>query len=147
MKYFIYCDGAIKDGNPGGWGVGGWLIKDEGGTVLEKGARDCGRGPTITNNVAEYTAVLAGLEKLIEFGYWGKDVEIVVRTDSQLVVRQLNGDYGVYAPTLAALNADVEKLVLDLRKIGTSVRFEWIPREQNTEADEMSRTLYPKETT
>ncbi|HEX5038434.1 MAG TPA: ribonuclease HI family protein [bacterium] len=124
-KYFLYTDGAAR-GNPGPAGAGAFICTGDGKTVAEIAEY---LGET-TNNVAEYKGLIYGLEKLIELG--AKDVEI--RADSELMVRQLNGQYKVKHPNLIPLYREALDL---LRKI-PSFKIMHIRREQNAEADRLS---------
>src|SRR5205809_811694 len=82
----LMVDGAAR-GNPGEAGCGA-VIVDESGAVIKEVSRYLGR---TTNNVAEYEALLLGLEALIDSG----KKAIRIQSDSQLLVRQLNGEYRV----------------------------------------------------
>ena len=136
--YIVYTDGAVEPVNPGGHGVGGWVIK-ENDEILSKGVLDLGQDPTMTNNRAEYCAVYGALKDMIHRGFVGKP--IMLMTDSQLVVNQLNDKWGCRAPHLRTWRDMIWKLTESF----SDVSFHWIPREQNQEADEMSRSLYPRE--
>lgn len=124
-KFFLYTDGAAR-GNPGPAGAGAYICTPDGKAVAEIAEY---LGET-TNNVAEYKGLLYGLEKLIELG--AQDVEI--RADSELMVRQLNGQYKVKHPNLIPLYREALDL---LRKI-PSFKIMHIRREQNAEADRLS---------
>jgi len=124
-KFFLYTDGAAR-GNPGPAGAGAFICMGDGKAVAEIAEY---LGET-TNNVAEYKGLLFGLEKLIELG--ARDVEI--RADSELMVRQLNGQYKVKHPNLIPLYREALEL---LRKI-PSFKIIHVRREQNKEADRLS---------
>jgi len=85
-----------------------------------------------TNNVAEYVGVICALEWLVRHGYTG---EVHIRGDSQLVQRQFTGEYQVRAEHLRPYHDRLMQLVASFR----AVRFEWVPREQNSRADELSK--------
>ena len=102
------------------------VIGPDGNLVAERGE---GIG-VATNNVAEYRAALEGLRLAREFGA----EEVLVRSDSRLLVEQLSGRFRVKNPTLIRLHGEVRSLVADL----TSVRFEHVPREFNKEADRLA---------
>jgi ribonuclease HI len=121
----VYCDGAAR-GNPGPAGAGALLIAAD-GTVVDEIAR--GLGET-TNNVAEYTAAILGLERASELGA----DEVTLRSDSQLLVNQLTGRYRVRTEHLVPLH----RRVRDLAQRFSRVRFEHIPRERNGEADRLA---------
>ena len=124
-KYFLYTDGAAR-GNPGPAGAGAYICTEKGEAVAEIAEY---LGET-TNNVAEYKGLLYGLEKLVELG--AKEVEI--RADSELMVKQLNGEYRVKHPNLIPLYREAQAL---LRKI-PSVTIKHVRREQNLDADRLS---------
>lgn len=134
----IHCDGAIKGGNPGGWGVGGYVVKviDKETVKIEKGTIDLGKAPYMTNNMAEYAAVLAALFRVKRMNL--TDKPIVVKSDSMLVVQHLSGRWNCNVPHLQALKAEIMEIVKSFKQI----EFQWVPREQNTEADEVSKSLY-----
>jgi ribonuclease HI len=121
----IHTDGAAR-GNPGPAGAGAF-IQDEQGAVVSEDCRYLGEA---TNNVAEYEALLLGLERARELG--ARQLEI--RTDSQLVVRQLTGQYRVRNPVLQRLHARVRQLADEFE----SVAYRHVPREQNGEADRLA---------
>jgi ribonuclease HI len=122
MRVTVHVDGGSR-GNPGPAAVAAVLTDGE-GIVLDEAARTIGRA---TNNVAEYRAVLLGVERAKALG--ATEVEIV--NDSQLIERQLQGAYKVK-------HADMRPLYLDamaaLRELESwSIRS--VPREQNADAD------------
>lgn len=94
MKAFLYTDGASR-GNPGDAGIGAVLM-DENGTVLDQISEYIGK---TTNNVAEYTALIRGLELANQHGV----SELVWCSDSELIVRQWTGIYRVKDLTLQKL--------------------------------------------
>ena len=124
-KAIIYVDGAAR-GNPGPAAIGA-IIKDERGKPHAHISQRIG---TTTNNQAEYRAVIAALEKAIGLG--ARHVE--VRSDSELVVRQITGKYRVKKATLKPLFQQVKQLQNSLE--GFTITH--IPREQNTEADNLA---------
>lgn len=125
MKLVIHIDGGAR-GNPGPAGVGVVIHDDRGRPLLEAGYFL----GTTTNNQAEYTALIRGLDESLARG--GR--EIVVHSDSELLVRQINGDYRVK-------NAGLAKLFNEVRS--RLDRFErWtvrhVRREANQRADELA---------
>jgi ribonuclease HI len=118
----LYADGACR-GNPGPAGSGAALVNEEGHVVAEA-VRYLGHG---TNNVAEYTALIIGLEEALKH-----DVEeLDVRMDSKLVVEQMNGKWKVRDAKLRPLAVRAGELVARFAK----VRIRHIPRDQNAIAD------------
>lgn len=137
-KIAVYFDGLCEPVNPGGIATYGFAIYVDGRLVhSEGGFIGAGYlGDDVTNNVAEYTALIKALEWLLENGYSGG--ELVVRGDSQLAIRQLKGEYAVRSPRIAPLYRRVVSLLNRFR----DVQFEWVPRQMNREADSMSRRAY-----
>ena len=124
-RVVIHADGASL-GNPGPAAIGA-TIKSEQGMVITTVSRGIGR---TTNNQAEYRAVIAALEKAIELE--AKQVDIKV--DSQLVARQISGQYRVKNAALKPLHQQVKQLLSLLE--GFTITH--IPRQQNTEADNLA---------
>ncbi len=124
-KVCVYSDGASR-GNPGPAGAGA-VITDITGNVLRRLGRFLGAQ---TNNIAEYQGVLLGLSHALA----GGAREVVLRADSELAIRQLQGRYQVKNAGLKPLFAEVQGL---LRRFD-EVTLEHIRREQNKDADEMS---------
>lgn len=120
-----YIDGGAR-GNPGpaGYGV---RIEDEDGTVLAEFHSAIG---IATNNVAEYNGLLAALRWAIEHGHR----EVRIRSDSELLVRQMRGEYKVKHPGLQPLYVRARLLVMELDR----VEVEHVRREQNKDADRLS---------
>ena len=123
MKVILNVDGASR-GNPGQASCGA-IIKTEDGAIRELGIY---LGVT-TNNVAEYSGIVAGLEECLSMGA----TEVEVRSDSELCIRQLLGEYKVKSPKLAPLY----RKVLDLSRRFRRFEARHVPREENAEADAM----------
>ena len=121
----IHIDGAAR-GNPGPAGVG-VVILGPAGEVAERLHRGIGEA---TNNVAEYRALLFALERAQILGY--PDIEIY--SDSELLVRQLQGRYQVKHPALKELYAEARDRIRTFRRFG----IQHVPREQNAEADALA---------
>ncbi|HNT60504.1 MAG TPA: ribonuclease HI family protein [Candidatus Bilamarchaeaceae archaeon] len=119
-----YTDGCCL-GNPGPMGAGVVLLED--GKVLAEISRHLGKG---TNNIAEYSAVLIAVEAAKGLGAKG----LTVRSDSKLLVSQLRGEFRVKAPHLRELMGKIWKA-----GDGMALHFEWVPREKNERADELSK--------
>lgn len=122
----IFSDGGAR-GNPGPAATG-VVIKDEQGLTLFKYGRFLG---TTTNNVAEYCAVIDGLERTLEIVQKNGVEQIEVMVDSQLVAQQLSGAFKVKNAKLKPLFLKVKQLELLLPK----VFYHQISRGQNKEAD------------
>ena len=123
MRAFI--DGASR-GNPGPASVG-VVLQDAAGAVIKEHGRTLGRA---TNNVAEYTAFLDALKLAKALGA----TELLVHSDSQLLVRQVSGEYRVKNAALQALKAQAQGLMKSFK----AVRLVHVPREQNKDADRMA---------
>jgi ribonuclease HI len=121
----LYCDGAAR-GNPGPAGAGA-VIVNPAGHIVAKVGKFLGDE---TNNVAEYMGLILGLKRAKAMGI--KELEVLA--DSELVVRQVNGEYAVKAEHLAPLHAEASALLKAFDKI----ELRHIPREENGQADAMS---------
>ena len=124
-RVVIHTDGASA-GNPGPAAIGA-TIKSEQGRLITTISRGIGR---TTNNQAEYRAIIAALEKAIELGAKHVDINL----DSQLVVRQISGEYRVKNAALKPLCQQVKQLLSLLE--GFTITH--IPRQQNKEADNLA---------
>jgi ribonuclease HI len=121
----LYSDGASR-GNPGPAAIGIRVLDPSGEELAAEGHR-IGQA---TNNVAEYRGAIAALEKAREL----RLTEIELRMDSELVVKQIKGEYRVKEPTLADLKREVDRLLAGFR--AWSVRH--IPRAQNADTDQLA---------
>jgi probable phosphoglycerate mutase len=124
MKARLSTDGGAR-GNPGPAAFG-YVLETDDGTVLDARGEAIG---VATNNVAEYRALVAGLEKAAELGL--DEVEVV--SDSELLVKQMRGEYRVKNAALADLNDEASRLA---RRIGR-VTYRAVRREHNTLADSL----------
>ena len=122
----VEADGGSR-GNPGPAGYGA-LVKDAAtGEVLAERSEFLGM---TTNNVAEYSGLIAGLEAAAEL-----DAEVVeVRMDSKLVVEQMAGRWKVKHPNMRPLALRAQELAGMFARIS----YEWIPRARNTAADQLA---------
>jgi ribonuclease HI len=129
-KIIIYTDGGSR-GNPGPSAIGVVFCNEKGG-VLKKYSEFLGEK---TNNEAEYEGVIFALRKFkAVFGNkLAKNTEIEIRTDSELVVKQLNGEYKILEPDIQQLFLAVWNLRFDFQK----VRLKLVPRKKNAEADRL----------
>jgi ribonuclease HI len=124
VKARLSTDGGAR-GNPGPAAYG-YVLEAEDGTVLDARGERIGRA---TNNVAEYRALIAGLEKALELGVTTVDVV----SDSELLVKQMRGEYKIKNEALQDLAAEAEALA---RKLGV-VRYTAVRREHNELADKL----------
>jgi len=129
----LYVDGAARN-NPGPAGAGIVILKDE--AVVDK--QGCYLGSK-TNNQAEYCALLLGLFYIK--GHMDKDDLVLIISDSQLLVRQLKGEYRVKEPHLKPLYALALAMLKDLRYDVAHVL-----REENEQADEQANLAVDKKT-
>jgi len=124
VKGRLFTDGGAR-GNPGPAAYG-YVLEAEDGTVLD--ARGVAIG-VATNNVAEYRALVAGLAKAVELGL----TEVEVVSDSELLVKQMQGEYRVKNEALRELALDADALE---RKLGR-VTYRAVRREHNELADRL----------
>ena len=124
MRAKLWTDGGAR-GNPGPAAFA-YVLEAEDGTVLAAHGEAMG---VATNNVAEYSALLAGLEQAVELGVG----ELEVVSDSELMVKQMRGEYKVKNEALRALSLRAEGLA---RRIG-KVTYTAVRREHNELADQL----------
>ena len=125
MKARLHTDGGAR-GNPGPAGIG-VVLTDESGSVIGELARGIGQ---TTNNVAEYTALIAGLELALQRGV--EDLDVFV--DSELVVEQVEGRWKIKNERLRALAVRARSLFGRFR----SVSIKHVGRDQNAGADRLA---------
>lgn len=125
-KLKIFSDGCSK-GNPGQAGIG-YLIYDDSDKIVSK--RSCEIGIR-TNNEAEYIAVIRALEEAIRLGA----VEVEIFSDSELLVKQVKGEYAVRSSRLKPLYEKLIKLSQALERF----EIKHIRREENERADKLAR--------
>lgn len=130
----VWIDGSCYPVNPRGTACIGYVIKKK-GLTLAKGSKIIGKGQGMTNNVAEYNALIAVLEEIRKRALYTE--EIIIKSDSKLLVNQMNGNWKVKSHLLYPLYREAKK-----RAYNYNIKFKWIPREQNEEADEMSRIAF-----
>ncbi len=124
-KLIIHTDGVSK-GNPGQAAIG-FIIRNEKGGLVASISKNIGRA---TNNQAEYRAIIAALEEALPV-YADK---IELNSDSELVVRQIKGQYRVRKEALRPLYQRVKQLQGRLK----TFEIKHIPRQQNREADKLA---------
>lgn len=123
----VYFDGASR-GNPGRAAIGWVLVTDEG--IIDEGGEYIGEA---TNNEAEYEAIIRGLEAAAALGF----DEAEVRGDSELIVRQVRGEYDVNVPRLRELRIRV----LELLEQFDDWTLEAVPRGVNERADRLANEV------
>ena len=129
-RIIIYTDGGAR-GNPGPAGIGA-VIQDEQGAVLKEISKYIGE---TTNNMAEYEALIVALgETKNMFGEKLREMQVEVRMDSELVVRQLSGLYKVKEPSLKEQFARIATRRLEDIP---NIVFTHVPREKNAHADKL----------
>lgn len=123
MEHYLYTDGGSR-GNPGPaacafFVLQGDVVIDFGGDYLSE----------VTNNVAEYKGLIHGLRKAVKLGI--KD--LIVRMDSELVIKQIRGEYKISNIDMKKLSSEVKKLSEEF----SSIQFEHVRREENKNADRL----------
>jgi len=138
-KIIIYTDGGSR-GNPGKAAIGVVFCNEKGQMIKEYSDY---LGDNLTNNDAEYNAVILGLKKFKAiFGKeLAKNSEVEIRSDSELMVKQLNGEYRLTDPKIQQFFIEIWNLKFDFK----SVKFRNIPREKNSEADRLVNEVLDKE--
>lgn len=128
QTYQLYADGASR-GNPGLAGAG-VVVFDPNGSAIYEIAQFL--GDKLTNNVAEYSALVLGLEKLIA----EKDIpaSLEIYMDSELVIKQLKGEYKVKHPDMQILYKKIQALLKNFNHVS----FNHVRREKNKHADQLS---------
>jgi ribonuclease HI len=134
MALTIYIDGGSR-GNPGP-AAAGVVIHDEAGRVLHEGAYFLG---TETNNAAEYRALLLALERATRL----PPQPLAIFSDSELLVRQMTGEYRVKNPRLSELHLEAQRLLLRVQRWS----FRHIPRDENRRADYLANLALDRSAT
>lgn len=131
-ELIVEADGGSR-GNPGVAAGGSLVIDSATGEVLAELGVFCG---ITTNNVAEYSGMIAGIRKAIEID---PRAVLHVRMDSKLVVEQMSGRWKIKHSAMAELAAEAREVLT-----GTPVSFEWIPRAENSRADRLANEAMDK---
>lgn len=130
-KIIIYTDGGSR-GNPGKAATGVVFCNEKGQIIKKYGEY---LGDNLTNNDAEYQAIIFALKKFKAL--FGKAIaeisDVEIKADSELVVKQLNGKYRLENPKIQQFFIEIWNLKFDFK----SVKFKRIPREKNSEADRL----------
>ena len=128
----VHFDGACQPPKGPGVATFGFTVEGEGLHFEDSGLATRPYSEHSTNNVAEYIGAIRALEWLREQGYRGT---VIVSGDSQLVIRQMRGEYRVTSEHLKAYHEWLGRLA---KEFG-AVEWVWIPREQNARADQLSK--------
>ncbi|MCI4363110.1 MAG: ribonuclease HI family protein [Thermoplasmata archaeon] len=128
----VHFDGACNPARGGGIATYGFTIEGERLRYEERGLAVRPGAAHATNNVAEYTGAIRALEWLRSRGFRGA---VILRGDSQLVIRQMNGEYAIRKEHLKAYHEHLSALARQF----VEVSFRWVPREENTRADELTK--------
>jgi len=130
-KFIIYTDGGSR-GNPGKAGIGVVLCNEREQEIKKYGEY---LGDALTNNEAEYQAVIFALKKFkVLFGKPLAEVaDIEIRADSEFLIKQMNAEYKIMDEKIQKLFIEIWNLKMDFK----SVKFKHIPREKNREADRL----------
>ena len=151
-KLFVNFDGLCEPANPAGIPCYGFVVKNESATVSHRGYGLVNSvkpfSPQATSNAAEYGSAIKAMEWLVENGYANDnnnnnndDYEILVRGDCQLIMRKLKSRD--YSPRAARMSPMYNKAIMLRSKFAPdSIRFEWVKRDENREADELAKEAY-----
>jgi ribonuclease HI len=134
MSAELWFDGACEPRNPGGWIVAAFVLLIPGHDEITA-ASIVEPAPANTNNIAEWNALIAGLTRFREIDE--SDV-LVIHGDSQLVIRQLNGEWACNKSHLLALRDKARELLSG----GITWKAEWVRRDENEQADALGREAY-----
>jgi len=136
----VHTDGACSGKNPGGVAAYGYHIQMDGRTVRE----DYGilkEGEGATNNYAEYMAPIKALNWILSSKETIESADtVLLRSDSQLLVNQINGEWSVKSSSIVDLYEELKDLIDQLENLSLTVEFEHIGREKNGRADGLAQT-------
>jgi ribonuclease HI len=147
-KLFVNFDGLCEPANPAGIPCYGFVVKNENATVSYRGYGLVNSVKPFSlqanSNAAEYGSVIKAMEWLVENGYAANasdDYEILVRGDCQLIMRKLKSRD--YSPRAARMSPMYDIAVMLRSKFPPDgIRFEWVKRDENKEADELAKEAY-----
>ncbi|BFI74810.1 ribonuclease HI [Sulfurisphaera ohwakuensis] len=128
-----YFDGLCEPKNPGGIATFGFVIYLDNRKIEGYGLAEKPFSINSTNNVAEYSGLICLMETMLKLGISSP----IIKGDSQLVIKQMNGEYKVKAKRIIPL---YEKAIQLKKKLNATLI--WVPREENEEADRLSRVAY-----
>ncbi|MEM3040857.1 MAG: ribonuclease HI family protein [Nitrososphaerota archaeon] len=134
---YVYCDGLCQPMNPAGVATYGFVVYF-GGELIYQESGIVGEGKGMSNNVAEYSALCAALRWLR--GRQLHQHEIVVFSDSRLMVNQMSGLWRSNGGLYLRWQQEAKRFAQEFPRL----RFEWIPRERNEQADRLSKEAYER---
>jgi ribonuclease HI len=137
MKYELWFDGSCLPTNPGLKTVGGCIIKNEKGECVFKASVPRVHETPQSNNYAEYHGLYLGLEWLSAKG--GSFESATIRGDSQMVIFQMLGKYRIKDGNMYTAMARKTAKFLSESGLRPKLEFHWIPREENWEADALTK--------
>jgi ribonuclease H / adenosylcobalamin/alpha-ribazole phosphatase len=132
-RLVVEADGGSR-GNPGNAGYGALVRDGVTGEVIAERAESVG---IASNNVAEYSGLVAGLKAAFQID---RGAEVIVRLDSKLLVEQMSGRWRIKAPDLRRLSLEAGDVADELSAAGGSVTYTWIPRAENSAADALANS-------
>jgi ribonuclease HI len=138
----LHFDGACTPKNPGGIATSAWHIEANGVELMRGWHVVKYGGPESTNNYAEYCALGLALKHIQEEEIDLSESELTIIGDSQLVIRQLTGEYACNKPMLQECLARVRKRLAELAPV--KKRAQWVKRDLNTVCDDMSKLAYQR---
>lgn len=133
--FVIHCDALCQPYNPHGVTTYGFIVQEDQRDVYTEAAY-IGEGEGQTNNTAEYWAVIRALTWSWKQRCFEQAIEI--RSDSQLVIRQLRGEWAVKSPSVIPF---YERAMRGMHPF-TALSLRWVPREENARADALTRQAY-----
>ena len=139
-EYVAWFDGACEPVNPGGTATSGVIVKDKEGTALLEERRLVGHGEGMSNNVAEYAAMIRVFKYLATL----PPGHAIVQGDSNLVINQLSGKWAARKGLYYATYLEARELLCRLRSLGWQVELLWVPRTQNEECDALTEGALAK---
>ena len=127
-----HFDGACEPKNPGGqMGIGAFIQSDD--ELLMEYSQSVEANSENSNNVAEYMGMLSILHWLVANGY--TQDEVLICGDSQLAIKQMKGEYGMHRGRYITIAKECQALA----KHFSNLSFQWVPREENKRADDLSK--------
>lgn len=137
----LYFDGACEPINPGGTASYGWLLKQD-RKILQSGSGIVGTGKGMTNNIAEYYGLIEGVKAFLKLK---SSEKLLIKGDSSLVINMVGKQWGWNKKKTVWKPHDkiphLKDLLTQAHQLLDKIDYQavWIPREQNTEADSLSK--------